>query len=152
MKYKDETGQWKDLVLPATGDTLPIGTVVEFEGDTVPSNWVKVEDISVLYDNPDGENGTITLNDNATNYKYLEIFYGNNTILSTRTLAFNDNVILLTQNYIPNTAYYHIYYEALRITDNQLVSENSKRVDFNVDGMTIYESTQMRVYRVIGYK
>lgn len=44
MKYKDESGQWKDLVLPATGDTLPIGTVVEFEGATVPSNWERVED------------------------------------------------------------------------------------------------------------
>lgn len=44
MKYKDESGQWKDLVLPATGDTLPVGTVVEFEGDTVPSNWTKVEE------------------------------------------------------------------------------------------------------------
>lgn len=43
MKYKDESGQWKDLVLPATGDTLPVGTVVEFEGDTVPSNWEAVE-------------------------------------------------------------------------------------------------------------
>ena len=45
MKYKDESGQWKDLVLPATGDTLPVGTVVEFEGDTVPSNWTQVEEI-----------------------------------------------------------------------------------------------------------
>lgn len=72
MKYKDESGQWKDLVLPATGDTLPVGTVVEFEGDTVPSNWTKVEEneayksllnllcpigkIEIFFDNQDHSN------------------------------------------------------------------------------------------------
>lgn len=52
MKYKDESGQWKDLVLPATGDTLPVGTVVEFEGDTVPSNWEKVEENNIVTGGP----------------------------------------------------------------------------------------------------
>ena len=32
----------------------------------------------ILYNNPEGSNGEITLNDDIENYKYVEIFYRNN--------------------------------------------------------------------------
>lgn len=39
MKYRDpETGQFKDLKVK-TSDTLPVGTVVDFDGDEVPAGW-----------------------------------------------------------------------------------------------------------------
>ncbi|MBQ2870309.1 hypothetical protein IJE86_01265 [bacterium] len=106
----------------------------------------------VLYDNSTGANGTITLNDNATNYKYLEIFYGNNTIISTKTLVTNGKKILLSQSYVEDTGWYFVYYEELTINNNSLVGGKSNRVDFNVNGMTTYNSTQMKVFKVIGYK
>lgn len=92
MKYKDESGQWKDLVLPATGDTLPIGTVVDFDGDVVPSNWERVNDslifgnetisLSVQGTNTHVENGrinfsTIDFNTKSEVFEKIEIFpYG----------------------------------------------------------------------------
>lgn len=46
LKYKDPTtGDWIELS-NAVGDTLPIGTIVEYDGTTVPSNWEKVNDYS----------------------------------------------------------------------------------------------------------
>ena len=39
MKYKDpSTGQLKELSLKAA-DTLPIGTIVDYDGETVPEGW-----------------------------------------------------------------------------------------------------------------
>lgn len=41
MKYKDpNTGQLKELSLKAA-DTLPIGTIVDYDGENVPEGWEK---------------------------------------------------------------------------------------------------------------
>lgn len=43
MKYNDN-GTIKDIVIKA-GDTLPVGTVVRFDGDIIPSGWEEVGNI-----------------------------------------------------------------------------------------------------------
>ena len=43
MKYRDENGVFQDLYLPPTGDTLPIGSEVDYEGETVPYGWEQVD-------------------------------------------------------------------------------------------------------------
>lgn len=46
MKYKDpSTGQLKELSLKAA-DTLPIGTIVDYDGEEVPEGWEEVADYS----------------------------------------------------------------------------------------------------------
>ena len=41
MKYRDpNTGQLKELSLKAA-DTLPVGTIVDYDGETVPDGWEK---------------------------------------------------------------------------------------------------------------
>ena len=42
MKYK-YNNQWKDLTVKA-GDTLPIGTIVDYDGETVPAGYEEVEE------------------------------------------------------------------------------------------------------------
>ena len=40
LKYRDPTtGEWKTLSM-SVGDTVPIGTVVEFASDKIPDNWL----------------------------------------------------------------------------------------------------------------
>ena len=42
MKYKDpKTGEYKDIFLK-TGDTLPVGTIVEYDGDEVPAGYKEI--------------------------------------------------------------------------------------------------------------
>ena len=43
MKFRDLDGQFKDIVIK-TGDTLPVGSVVEYEGSTPPAGWSKLSD------------------------------------------------------------------------------------------------------------
>lgn len=46
MKYRDpDTGELKDIYVKAS-DTLPIGTVVEYDGTEIPDNWEKIDDVS----------------------------------------------------------------------------------------------------------
>lgn len=66
----------------ATEETLveavPVGTILDYDGDTVPVGYEEIEEkINILWENQNPSARfpaqTITLNDNYTNYKYLEI-------------------------------------------------------------------------------
>lgn len=41
MKYNDN-GEVKNIIIKS-GDTLPIGTEVEYDGETIPAGWQEVE-------------------------------------------------------------------------------------------------------------
>ena len=43
MKYRDLDGQFKEITIK-TSDTLPVGSVVEYDGSTPPTGWTKVSD------------------------------------------------------------------------------------------------------------
>lgn len=43
MKYRDLDGQFKEITIK-TSDTLPVGSVVEYDGSTPPTGWAKVSD------------------------------------------------------------------------------------------------------------
>lgn len=48
MKYRDpETGEFKELYTKAA-DTLPVGTVVDFDGEEIPAGWEKAEEMSLI--------------------------------------------------------------------------------------------------------
>ena len=40
MKYRDENGIWQELYVKSGGDTLPIGTVVQYSGEKAPYGWM----------------------------------------------------------------------------------------------------------------
>lgn len=48
MKYRDPvTGEFKDITVKVA-DTLPVGTIVEYDGDVIPSGWEEVNGISTI--------------------------------------------------------------------------------------------------------
>ena len=47
MKYRDpDTREFKDITVK-TSDTLPIGTIVDYDGTEVPSGWENVENYGI---------------------------------------------------------------------------------------------------------
>ena len=43
MKYRDpQTGEFKDITVKVA-DTLPVGTIVEYDGTTIPNGWEQIE-------------------------------------------------------------------------------------------------------------
>ena len=43
MKYRDLDGQFKEIHVKV-GDTLPVGSVVDYEGEGVPAGWTEIAD------------------------------------------------------------------------------------------------------------
>lgn len=53
MKYKDPvTGELKDIIIKS-GDTLPIGTIVEIQGDVIPDGYEEVNGSNYVVENTD---------------------------------------------------------------------------------------------------
>lgn len=40
MDYKNELGNWEEIILEPSGDTLPIGAITQFSGSVAPTNWL----------------------------------------------------------------------------------------------------------------
>lgn len=59
-------------------DSLPINTVVEYDGETIPKGYEEVKEEVVVYDNPDGSNGDIDLSESLENAKriLIEFYWG----------------------------------------------------------------------------
>lgn len=54
MKYKDPiTGELKDIIIKS-GDTLPIGTIVDFDGDTIPDGYEEATEASDVVNSLEG--------------------------------------------------------------------------------------------------
>ena len=112
MKYKDPiTGELKDIIVKS-GDTLPIGTIVEFDGETVPDGYeefetedygslgnIIVDDVTcknILPNNVQsqtingvtitrGKDGSLTLNGTSTAGTYVYLVQNANIKLKTGT-------------------------------------------------------------------
>lgn len=74
MKYK-YNNQWKDLTVKA-GDTLPIGTIVDYDGDTVPSGYEQVEDTILRKELTANASGDTTIQWKNLGNLYLDLTPG----------------------------------------------------------------------------
>ena len=82
MKVRNSKGELKELVIKAN-DSIPAGSVIDFDGDVVPEGYEKVEDNKIiLYENQDGNNGyEIELIDTVEKCVEVEIYgIGDNNI------------------------------------------------------------------------
>lgn len=57
MKYRDEQGNIKELRVKAQ-DNLPIGSIVDYDGEEVPEGYIEVEDENNIYDGEERVIGT----------------------------------------------------------------------------------------------
>lgn len=67
------------------GDTLPVGSVIDYDGEEVPANWEKVENEKIVWEGTVTSTGdtTITLNkDIEENKRYRFYISSNNDYLS----------------------------------------------------------------------
>lgn len=115
--------------------------------------------IYILYENQQGTDGTITLNDNVENYEYIEIFYsGDNNILTSSKVpisSYSQGVALVTSNYYTPTVTTHLKCIYLNISAN-IITFEALTAGFmyfkNNELPTVNNENVMKVYRVIGYK
>ena len=100
MKYK-YNDQWKDLTVKA-GDTLPIGTIVDYDGDTVPAGYEEVNS----YSTTEVKTGDTWIDDKPIYRK----------VIQTTNVTFNGYTMLAIDNNT-NLIKYEVY---IRRNDNRL--------------------------------
>lgn len=74
MKYKNSNNEWIDLIFKPGGDTLPIGTIIPFGGESIPNGWL-------LCDGSD-----VSREEYAELFKVLETKFGSGDNYLTFTL------------------------------------------------------------------
>jgi hypothetical protein len=160
LKYRTSAGtsasNFTDLVVKV-GDTLPIGTEVDYDGQSVPAGWQEVDDKStILYNNSSGSSGSITLSDNASNYEKIEILYGNSNQKYVASLsgtsprwflrftAINDNN---AGGEYTREAQYNISDKSVTVAYywNYVTNGSTWARQFDVTG------NQVNIYKVIGF-
>ena len=114
-----------------------------------------------LYSNPDGNNGTITLNDDVNNYEYIEIFYRTNDgyLGSKKIISGNYYTELVSYQSNKSTdpeAYIKI--RVISINNNTISTRQDsggyyiKELMLSAGGIIKYENNYIYITRVIGYK
>lgn len=114
----------------------------------------------ILYLNNNGSNGNITLNDDVSNYNYLEIFYTDNQKTmnaSTKIVTPNNKMFLLTfvNNYKNpgGTLYNYLYIKKMKASGNTLTKELETYLQINTTTITsLRETDYVYITKVLGYK
>ena len=114
MKYEDPiTGELKDITIKA-GDTLPVGAIIEFDGDIIPAGYEEVTD----------------------EVDQKEVFVGPDEPTTGEEVWIDDiNKKIYTKN--DNGVYQEFYNE----TNREVYSTAEQRIGTWIDGKPIYRKT-----------
>ena len=73
MKYRDPyTGDFVDMYLSAT-DTLPVGTIIDYDGTNIPAGWEEYELPEDIYSDEEVETGEVWIDNKPIYRKTFEI-------------------------------------------------------------------------------
>ena len=115
----------------------------------IPKNFI-------LYDNPNGTIESITLDDDVSNYRYIDIFYRNNDRFYSNTRVYepNDKRIVLSANYTDNEIVY-LKNKIVEINGRSISNYNKcySQIWTNNNGTVSYQnSNNIYIVKVVGYK
>lgn len=106
-----------------------------------------------LYDNSSGTSGTVTLNESAANFSYLEIFYSNldNKYFNcTKVFSPNGKQVSLIITYY--TTFSQVLSKHINISGTQITNISNGYANI-YNGNTETDSTnEIKIFKVIGYK
>lgn len=153
MKYKDIDGNWKELSIKAS-DTLPIGTIVEYDGDTIPSGYEEVEDGVVLYENANGSTDGATLSDEANNYKILKIYGGENFANSIEEVSGDFTDFTLKIFIIDASGSIYIYSSRYTMSGKNITLNGTRYTNTQItsSGVVVKNEKKYKIFKVVGYK
>lgn len=107
-----------------------------------------------LYSNSSGTNGTITLSDNYSNYDVIKVLFGDNNVHSV--FSFYPSVAyrtpLSTLYTYSNLAGLYFHGSFLSFSDKTATFSRQGLSDFTSSGTSTMSSTDLKVYKILGYK
>ena len=147
MKYNDN-GEYKDIYVKAF-DTLPIGTEVDYDGETVPSGWEEVETLVWENENPtsDFASQEITLNDTYSKVKVVFKRKKDEDYGYISGDIYNDNFFIGTMGMASNL----IIQRLTRLNENKLNFANGFKYSTYGSSSTQDNSVMIPI-KIYGYK
>lgn len=128
-------------------------------GNGTWGGWENIHPVKTLYDNASGTTGTVTLSESASNFSYLEIFYGkNNAELShsTKIAIGRTTGACLSNSYGTSTNFWQMQLRVVNVNGTSITNNtgyNNGGVNMgNTPYITFYSTVETRIYRVIGYR
>lgn len=139
------------------GDSLPVGSIVEFDGDVIPDGYEEVSNVAVLFEDVSGTNGNFNLNDSAANYKKFEITYKCNTYgFKTDVIDYpNNRNVLLEYTCYANDVTKQDVGAIYAISGNLISLVHTHFHNFSTDGtsnLNLDGTNGLYITKVIGYK
>ena len=118
----------------------------------------KVENIQykpvVLYENPNGSNSNITLNDSVAKYEFLEIFYKDNVNRFNSGKIYNPNGLeffMVTGNAYSNGSAY-IRFKTVVINNKSITNSSYSELGISSSTQNVTNGNSIYITRVVGYK
>ena len=152
------TGNLEEVYVKAL-DSMPVGAEIDFTGSDsdIPLGWEKVSGKSYvaydLYNNTSGTTGDITLNDNISNYKIIELVAVNNddTAETFDTYRFDTSLSkfrLMGESVGTNS--FNIFEKTYTKSTSSLTTTTGKLYSGSNGSVTNYDV--FKIIKVIGYK
>ena len=144
-------------------DLNEIKQVVNNNADEIDENTININTIlqqiinlsnemkgNTLYENATGTLGNVTLNDNAENYDYIEIFYKTTTrSASIKVQDFSNKTLSLPITVVVSNTFV-LLAKAVTIANNTITKEGEYQ--YTRSDNTFSETNTIYIYKVIGYK
>ena len=145
--YDSTNDEWKSL--GGIKDSYSTSTTDGYSANYINETYKP----TVLYDNPSGSNGTITLSDSSANYSYLEIYFFTNdgwqySGYQKCMLTGNDTTVHCLQYTHTLSGNYYIKVKNINISGTQIITRWTKEIYYN--GMS--DNNNIYIRRVLGYK
>ena len=143
MIRNPETNEWESVYLPPSGDTLPIGSIIYFDGDTIPTNYELVDDSSEYkrikkVAQSVGLVGSVTddindQNDNAVANAKTVKEYVDGSLKGTVLFSGNENENLTLNESVANYTYIEVFAMVGTVcTSVKVLNPNQKRFSLTV--------------------
>ena len=151
-------GETRKLGSSSGGQGVPTGgttgqILTKKSNTDYDTEWADING-QVLYDNSDGSNAAITLNDSAVNYDYMDIFYRDNDNTYSSVRVYNPDRKLVDISTIErwDTTLY-IKQKRIRISGNTITNGNTTEAQFTAAPKIKINTSANNIYitKVIGY-
>lgn len=154
MKYRDENGVFQDLYLPPTGDTLPIGSEVDYDGTEVPYGWEETTDPESYSTNEVKTNKT-WINGKSIYRKIVEFGSFPNNTSKTVATGITDLLKIISLEYTWYDSTDGYYFTNIRLDSNSVFCKVAFKVSNNslfVQGLgTDWSSRTSQGFAIIEY-
>lgn len=146
-------GNAKYAAVQATANTK--GSTVDLIAGTVSANGNPLYGAKVLYDNASGVWGTITLNETAANFKYMEFYYkkpeGDHFWNCSKVHDPNDKRVgFLVAQVASDPSVTQTLMGGVAIVGTSVSIYTMSR--YNNGSSWVMDSTTLRIYRIVGYR